>query len=81
MTLEHDKSRSYRIKPNTKVDLNSIDPKETSALGDADACTQGVVEESGCTDQMVNITRRREGTGTFQPVSLEYGESGRQMAD
>jgi len=37
MTLEHDKSRAYRIKPNTKVDLNLIDPKETGALGDADA--------------------------------------------
>jgi len=37
MTLEHDKSHAYRIKPNSKIDLDLIDPKETGAFDDAQA--------------------------------------------
>ena len=36
MTAEHDKAHAYRITPNEKVDLSTIDPKDTSGIGDAD---------------------------------------------
>jgi len=37
MTLEHDKSHAYRIKLNSKINLDLIDPTETGPFGDAQA--------------------------------------------
>jgi PPK2 family polyphosphate:nucleotide phosphotransferase len=37
MSDNPEKAHALRIKPNTKVDLSEIDPKDTSSVGDADA--------------------------------------------
>jgi len=44
MPLNHDKSRAYRAPSNGKVDLDKIDPKDTSHLGSADEARAYVAE-------------------------------------
>ena len=44
MSVEHDMSHAYRIKPNTKVDLNAIDPKDTSGVGDVEKAHANLAE-------------------------------------
>jgi PPK2 family polyphosphate:nucleotide phosphotransferase len=48
MTFEHDRSHAFRLKPGTAIDLDTVDPKDVSAIGtseEAHAYLAHAVEE------------------------------------